>query len=350
MAAWLAACGGKSEGVRDTGVEPPSDAGTQPVKDAAADAKARTDAETPEFDAGLYDPITLGNDAPELTKLGYYNDALGARIVMQGRDPNGDVASYTIKLFKGNTPALVDVNGDQVAGESEYTGPISPIADTAAFVYRFEPSLELLDNVDTIKVTVFDSGKRASAELTAKLGSAPTPVGGTSCDPMGFVVCAGQSVCTFNGTRTSCSGVATGRTSACTNALTLAPPEVSSVRAEALFSLWDAPGSCLTGDPKQRPDRVVKLRLAADAAKVTLSTANDYTNFDTSLYLLTKCQSDPAPCANSACACADDSPGSNKAVLTLTDVKANTDYFIVVDAFRHYDPLKHRFELTATVE
>jgi len=177
----LHGCGGSDDPPKDaatpadTGVTPSDaavaadaggDAGGLPV-DAGRDAGRLTDAAT---DAGPTDTPVPGSDPPVLTKVGYFNDELGARILLQGTDPNGDVAHYTVKFFKGTTPVLLDADGDSDTPDtSSYTNTLAPTPGSKAFSARFDPSLDLLDKVDKIAVSVDDAKSNVSAELSAVL-------------------------------------------------------------------------------------------------------------------------------------------------------------------------------------
>ena len=96
----------------------------------------------------------------------------------------------------------------------------------------------------------------------------------------------------------------------------------------------------------------MKLKLASPASKVTLSTVNMFTNFDTSLYLLTACGTNPPACTDPSCKCADDvagPPANVQSILTLTNLPAG-DHLIVVDSVPSRDAVGNRFELTVTIQ
>jgi hypothetical protein len=117
---------------------------------------------------------------------------------------------------------------------------------------------------------------------------------------------------------------------------------VISGRAEGA-SLWDSPDGCSTNDPKGRPEGVVTLRLAERANRLTLTTAQPGTTFDTTLYLLVDCSGSSID----AYGCSDDAPGLQGASqLVLTDLPAG-DYLVLIDSF---DSAGGNFELKAIVE
>ncbi|MDB4972310.1 MAG: hypothetical protein JWN48_651 [Myxococcaceae bacterium] len=369
--AWLLAaglvqaCGGSEDAPKDAAtvadagptksdaaavVDAGRDAGTLPVDaghDATVDAGRDSDAAA---DAGPGDPPVPGNDPPKLTKVGFFNDELGARIVLQGSDPNGDVAHYTIKFFKGTTAVLLDADGNgDTPDTGSFTNALTPTAGQKDFFARFDPSLDLLDKVDNVKISVDDAMSNVSSELMAVLG--PAPVASGTCSSLGFDRCANNSVCAPGaGASYHCSSLASARASACAAPLVLSPPGVTSVRGTvAPPSLWDAPAGCATNDPVRQPDTMVKLTLATAASTVVLSTDNANTPFDTMLYRVAMCTASPSPCVDASCACAQDiSPTNPRSQLTLHNLAAG-DYWIVVDSFPSTDAKGDAFELTVSL-
>lgn len=343
---------GRDSGARQDASDGSVDAGTDGGKpDAGGDQDAAAD-------SGPLDPIVPGDDPPtlELDDVGYFSDAdLGARILLRGRDANGDIASYTLKFFNGTSPVSYDLDNDpETPAANEFTNAIVPIPNEAGFFVAFEPTSEFAAAVDTIKVFVTDEGGRTSEEQTAHRKA--TPVVSSLCDPQGFNRCSANKVCARQGFNDICTLTTSARTNACSRAAVLNPPAVASVRGHvAQPSLWDAPASCSSGDPTLKPDSVVKLRLSSAAARVVLSTDNEHTNFDTILYILQSCTNQPAACEDSSCPCSDDVPasggvsGSNRSVLVLQDVPAG-DHLIVVDSFPSGANAGDTFELTVAVE
>jgi hypothetical protein len=346
---------GRDSGARNDAATSKPDAG----RDAAGDSNVATDGDVEEdaqTDASpvIIDPTEPGEDAPELksTDVGYFNDPdWGARVLIRGRDPNGDIASYTLKFFNGTTPVSYDLDNDEeTPSVNEFTDSIVPTPNEAGFFVSFEPTAEFTAAVDTIKVIVTDEGGRSSAEQTAARKLTPRVTG--VCDPLGFNRCSGTNVCTRQGSNNVCSSLTSARTNACNAALLLNPPSVTSVRGHVKQpSLWDTPMSCSSGDPTLKPEAVVKLRLSTAASKVVLSTDNEATTFDTTLYLLQSCLAQPAACVDSNCPCMDDVPGSggNRAVLELSNLPAG-DHLIVVDSFPSTSNAGESFELTVSVE
>lgn len=327
------------------------------LRDAAAEAGAK-DAGVPDaFVPVVLEPTKPGSDAPTISDLGYYNDTdLGPRILIRGKDLNGDVASYTIKLFNNGAATTYDVGTEEAPDVvSEVTGNITPNPLEATYLAIIDSSADFQKAVDTIKVTVKDQGGRTSAEKTATLTATPVVNAGGACDPI-FKRCATGSVCAKASASTAnytCIVNSTARTQACNAALVLQPPTVMSVRGQVnAYSLWDTPPSCGT-DSTGEADRVVKLKLTSAASKVTLTTQSDITNFDTVLYYLDKgCGSQPTSCAEAACSCNDEIlepvriPQSR---LVMTNLPAG-DHFFVIDTAASQITQSNVFELSVTVE
>ncbi len=321
------------------------------------DADVEEDASTNDSGPVIVDPIVAGDDPPEVesTDVGYFDDDLedsvDPRILIRGRDPNGDVASYTLKFFNGTTPVSYDLDNDpETPSSSEFTNIVIPTPDEAGFFVTFEPTGEFARAVDIVKIVVTDVGGRPSTEHIVMRGPVPPATG--VCDPQGFNRCTNNRVCLRQGLNNLCVPVTTARTNACNAALVLNPPAVTSVRGRVKQpSLWDTPTSCASGDPTLNADTVVKLRLTSPASKVVLSTNNENTSFDTTLYLLQACMAQPNACVDSNCACSDDVPdsGGNRAVLELSDLPTG-DHLIVVDSFPSASNTGDAFELTVTVE
>lgn len=338
--------GNKDAGANDAGAK---DAG---AKDAGGDAGE-------EADAGPSDPAVPGNDPPTISKVGYYNDSLGPRVLVQGRDPNGDVASYTMRFLKDGGAVSLDLDGDPTmsSASSEFTDDLSSSAGEAGFFARFDPSIEMLEAVDQVIVTVKDAMNNVSAELMSnKVGAAPATSG--SCDPLGFNLCAGTNVCApTSATTYGCRSLSSVRTAACTTAPLLEPPGTATVQGRVSSpSRWEPREGCLGGVASREPDAVVKLRLAA-AATVVLRMVPENTEFDSVLYKLgttpQMCTMDTPMCpAMGSCDCEDGDgtpSGLRNAVLRLVNLPAG-DHYIAIDSSPQPENIGTRFEITATIE
>lgn len=296
---------------------------------------------------------------PVLMKLGYYDDILGRRIMLEGDDPDGDVVKYTVRFLDANdAPIGLDLDNDEVADELSYEGTIEPTSSGTAFFALFEPDEEFVRVVKKVDVDVTDSGGRKSNVLRAPLSMAPQINTGAACDPRGFNRCNTGSVCTTTGSVSRCTAIATARMTAANAALVLRPEMgVTSVRgAISRPSLWDAPEGCSFAQPGQ-PDAVVKLLLTQPATRVVITTDLPYTAFDSELYVLQAASDapslyDPRTPGSMDFWCASDQPAPTRdpqAKLELKNLTAG-DYFIIVDSFPASDATGTGFQLDVTVE
>jgi hypothetical protein len=324
----------------------PLDAGRDSGTDAGRDGGTR--------DAG---PVAVaGEDAPTLTAVGYFNDALGRRILISGSDKNGDIATYTITYYSdlaGTMTVDIDEDGDSSTPGTSPTStkPIPHDAAYADFFLKSVPTEVFLSMVKAVRIKVTDAGGRTSEEKLAAFRMAPAASG--SCDPNGFNLCSGGGICTPNANNDnySCAAVANARQQACSSnaILTLAAPgSVSGTLNNASF--WDAPTGCVGGDMATGlPDRIVKVTLAAPAATLTLSPGAD-ASFDVGIYQLPTatpmCKDNPPVCGDTGCASCSDTGVSGP--LVLTNVAAGDWYFVIEQFPSEKDG--DTFTITATVQ
>ena len=266
--------------------------------------------------------------APELAKVAYLKGEGGPRILVQGVDAEEDVATIAIQFLDNNgQELLVDLDNDEVPESSAFEiGAFEDIGD-GAFLATVTPVVGFDTLVTQIGVVARDAAGHESARKTARLTATPVRAAGQGCDPNGFDMCNPlTSVCVAVGTSHRCQAKAQLATAECAAAPELAlDGTLTGVAAGP--SLWDAPVSCSSGDPKGRPEAIARLHLSEPASRLTLTTALPGTNFDTVVYLLTDCGQ------GVALGCADDAPtGGAAAILELTSVPAG-DYLVVVDAW-----------------
>jgi hypothetical protein len=275
--------------------------------------------------------------APTISRILYLADDLGTRVLLEGTDPDLDARRYKIEFFDAsNQPVLVDLDGDDVPDRAQFDDVGNFVWDGTKYFLRLDQGDTFADLVAKVRVTITDRGSLQStpSALIAK-ATTPTRQAGQTCDPRTFDRCVASAVCvpTSATSKTySCTATASARTRACSTATVLEPAEgITSVRGDIKNpSLWDAPEGCVGGsDPTRQPEALVKLILAEDAAKVTLSTNNLFTSFDSALYVLSACNAAPvlAWCEDYAL-----DHEASAAELELTDVPAGT-YFVVVDSF-----------------
>lgn len=290
-------------------------------------------------------------EPPVITRAGYFDDPLGARILVEGTDPDDDVTAYTIEfLDEASQPVSLDLDGDGIAESTSFDSRLETTFEGGEFFIRFSPSEYFIERVSRIAVTVRDMAQLSSERATATKEMAPMRASGQSCDARAFNRCGPGFICNpgIVGATNRCNAISASRNQACSVAATLNPVKgQTSVRGDVSNpSLWDAPGGCTPNDPKMLPERLVRLVMERPARKVVLSTANDVTNFDSVLYVLRTCLSEPEPAW-----CSDDQASVRRpelAVLELSDV-AMGSYFVVVDAFPS-NVGGTRFQLDVTIE
>ena len=284
---------------------------------------------------------------PAITRAAYVTVLGGADILIEGTDLDDDVSQIDIAfLDAAGMPVALDLDGDGSPESTSFAADARDASMGGVFFFRFSASTFFAENVPRVSLVARDRGDRPSAPATADLGAPPLRMVGQSCDPRGFDSC-GAGVCSpgMLGATNRCVGVSEARAAACMGALALETSGgTGSVRGEvSVPSLWDAPTGCSSGDPRGRPEALVRFELAAPASRVSFSTYNAYTNFDTTLYAFTGCSGTPL-----VAWCADDlfgEPRPELARLELTDVPAGL-YFIVVDSFA---AAPGRFQLDVTV-
>jgi hypothetical protein len=235
---------------------------------------------------------------------------------------------------------------------------------------RFTPADNFFAEVAQVKVTVTDrrATNNTSNEKAATKVITPLKTNGQVCDPsQGFDFCKGTVqaplVCATTAGNSKCTATATARNSAVSAAQVLSPSTgKTSVTGKITASLWDPATGCTTPQPPQA-DSIVKLTLASDAAKVTLSTDFPYTSFDTVLYVLTMDSNkisepvvfDPRVQNSTDFWCIDDQPEvsgqdkNNRAILELKNLTAGT-YLVVVDSVPNVDATGDLFQLNVAVE
>jgi len=284
--------------------------------------------------------------APALSRLGYYVDSLGPRIIFDGSDGDADVVSYRMQFFDANdAPVAINHDSeDSTPPVTETTGTIAAQTDTSFFV-RLLPSDVLIQEVTGVRVSVLDSADRPSNVLLATRSEAPTRGLGATCDEHTFNQCSDGGTCTDFGDQHRCASPSEAQASACLASLVLNPGGgVTRVRGSLRSSLWDAPPGCSMAI--NQDDSVVKLVLNDQASRVVLSTDHPYTGFDSVLYLLSSCSAQPTL---ARCNADQSMPLDAQAVLTVLNLPAG-EYYVVVDSFPSPEDTSDTFELTVSLE
>jgi hypothetical protein len=279
----------------------------------------------------------MAGEAPKIVRAVYYVDDLGTRVLVEGTDADVDVKRYVIEFLNASgSPVMIDTDGDlnNLPDANKFEGDAHVSWDGSKFFMRLDQGETFADLVPKVRIKLIDRGGLVSAPVTADKAPAPVRTAGQACDVRTFDRCASNSVCFSSnmGKNYSCLATSTARTKACSAALSLNPVEGSdSVRSNiASPSLWEAPAGCVPGtDTSDQPEAVVKLVLTANARKVTLSTNNVYTSFDSTLYMMSKCD---GPAVLAWCSDYAGDGEMSGAELVMNDVPAGT-YFIAVDSF-----------------
>lgn len=263
----------------------------------------------------------------------YARGTLGPRVLIEGTDPDDDVAWVTLNFFTlAGAPVNVDFDGDGVADSSTFEVDAGGSNTRGKFFVELQASVGFDNTVQKVTIQPRDDAGKTSALYSATLKNAPGRSAGQSCDPRGFNACVTDTVCVPTGTSNVCTVAASYRTKmvAAAPAITVGPT-IQTVKGKATgASLFDPPAGCASNDPSYRPEGLVRLKLSAPAATLTLTTARPATNFDTVLYLLPG--ANPAPGLVTATGCNDDLPKSSLSTLVLSNVPAG-DYVVVVDSF-----------------
>lgn len=287
--------------------------------------------------------------APQISRIAFYRGTGGPVILIEGTEPEDDLSRIRFQFQNSSSqPISIDSDGDNVPDMVSFDHDAVDLAVDGTFFIRLQAGDSLDQQVPKLVATPADvAGHEGTAKIVSP-SNIPVRTAGQSCDVRGFDVCGANLTCSpgiLGSTMNKCALATPLRTSQCTAAPVLVPTtagaKISGVAEGG--SLWDVPTGCSTGDPKGRPEGIIKLRLVDRANKLTISTVGPETNFDTAIYLLPGCPNDTVD----SMGCSDDVPnGAGASLLEVTDVPAG-DYLVVVDSF---DSTGGAFQLTATVE
>ena len=287
--------------------------------------------------------------APQVTKLGFFRGTNGPTILVDGTEPEDDLASVRFQFQNAQgQPISIDSDGDGTPDLSSFEQPANNLAVDGVFLMRLQSGVGLDTQVGKLVATPVDEAGHVGMPKVIAPTALPVRMLGQACDPKGFDTCAPTLSCSpgiIGATTNKCASAAPMRTAQCMGAPVLVPTAGGSVvmgSAEG-GSLWDAPSGCSSADPTGRPEGVVVLRLTDRADRVRLSTVGSGTSFDTVLYAMPGCPNDNAD----ALGCSDDVPmGAGASELVLENLPAG-DYVVVIDSF---DPMGGNFELHAIIE
>ncbi|MFT3709773.1 MAG: hypothetical protein QM817_19260 [Archangium sp.] len=287
--------------------------------------------------------------APQLTRLAFFRGANGPTILMEGTEPEDDLATLRFTFQNQAGQAIsIDSDGDGSPDLASFDQPANGVALDGAFFMNMQSGVGLDTQVPRLVVTPIDAAGHTGMIKIASPTTQPIKTAGQTCDPRGFDTCAAGLACSpgiVGATTNKCTSSAPMRTQQCSMSTVLIPtPGGSVVNGVAEGgSLWDAPSGCATNDPTGRPEGVVVLRMTERADRVRLSTVGSGTNFDTVLYVVPGCPNDTADVMG----CSDDvMGGAGASEVVLENVPAG-DYLVVIDSF---DGNGGNFELRATIE
>ncbi len=276
------------------------------------------------------DSVCAAAGPPQLAKFAYAPSADGPHMLFEGLDPAGDVSSVLVEFLDAQgDPKTVDMTGDgDFASSQELT--FGDASSAGAFFFDNFASHGFDALVPRLAATPISASNGPGARTLATFGPLAMKSAGQECDPRGFSPCSSGHACMPGPTEGShvCVAMAAAKTSVFTAAptLDLSKGQTFVTGYARGTSLWDPPPSCVPSGAKTRPEGIVRLRVPAALASLTITTAVEETNFDTIVYLLKGNGSTPG----TPVSCNDDAAGS-ASTLTLTNVQAG-DYTIVVDS------------------
>jgi hypothetical protein len=285
---------------------------------------------------------------PTITKLAFYTSANGPEILVEGTEPEDDLATIHFSFENASgQPIEIDSDGDGTPDLASFDYPAAGASVDGSFFIRLQAGDGLDTQVPKLVAQGIDQAGHQGVPKIASPSVMPVRQNGQACDPLGFDACANGLACApgLVGVANNCTQASKLRAPICAAAQVLVPTAegASVIGVTGSVSLWDAPEGCSSNDPTGRPEGVVTIRLSQSVNTLVLTTAAPATNFDTTIYLLTGCPDDSL----GALGCSDDTPGAGTAsTLTLTNLGPG-DYLLVVDSF---DYVGGTFELKATAQ
>ncbi|MCC7073911.1 MAG: hypothetical protein IT383_21565 [Deltaproteobacteria bacterium] len=277
----------------------------------------------------------LPGEAPQIERLAYYEPGAplleGPRLLVQGAEPDDDLAELHVELLDVDGGAVeLDTDGDLMPDTATFVVPAA--AAQGSFLVVLEMGVGLHETVQRVAVTPVDAAAHAGERVEVALATTPVRGLGASCSPEGFDTCAVDAVCMpgLPGVANNCMSERYVRGQQCTQApiIELVDGSASVTGVAEGASVWDAPPGCSPNDPRNRPESVFQLELSESAERVTISTATPQTDFDTTVYVVTPCDTD----GSAAIACMDDGELTLASTVELVAVPAGV-YTIVVDSF-----------------
>jgi hypothetical protein len=271
--------------------------------------------------------------APWVTRISYFVDAGGPRILVEGVDSDDDFSSLLFTYFDSEgQQVMVDWDEDGEPETEEDFRDISDLRGTGSFFLRLDLPAGFPDHVAGVMVVATDSRDQMSDPKRTQRTIAPVRATDQVCDPRGFDLCRVGDRClkTPDG-QYMCQMIDDYRARICETAPFL-PLDGTPVSGVAFGpSGYDPPPLCAANDPTDRPEGLARVRLAARADRVVITTDHPGTAFDTVLYVYAGCGNTSLPPLD----CVDDiagPPTKHFSTVELTNVGAG-DYLVVIDAW-----------------
>ena len=270
---------------------------------------------------------------PYVSRISYFVDAGGARILVEGVDTDDDFAQLVFTYIDPDgQPVMVDWDEDGATETGEDLRDVTYLRGDGSFYYRIDVPESFLEIVTGVTVVAVDSRSQLSAVKRTQQTVAPTRATEQVCDPRGFDLCRTGDKClkALDG-QFRCQMVEDYRARICENApfLPLDGTPVTGVASGP--SGYDPPPLCAANDSSDKSEGLVRVRLQAPATRLVITTDHPGTTFDTVVYVYAGCGNDAAGPLD----CVDDIAGPPTrpfSTLELQDIGAG-DYLVVVDAW-----------------
>lgn len=268
---------------------------------------------------------------PTISHAYFQRGTPGPTMRLDGVDPDEDVISVRVDfLTTSDAPILLDLDGDEVPESDHLEVTFGITNQNGGYLAVIESGMGFDTMVPRVGLTAMDSKAHESATQRVSISARTTRISGQTCDLAGFVGCVSGTTClpAANGSGSYCTTYSQAQSNRCSAApvwdLSKDPPKITGLISG--YSAWEPPAGCMSSTADNRPEAVIKLRLAAATPKLVLSTAEPETQMDTGIVVLPSCTAS----MDSALGCNDDGIGYTSR-LTLTNLAAG-DYFIIIES------------------
>jgi hypothetical protein len=276
-------------------------------------------------------PKCVDGTAPTIAHAAFHRAADGPFIRMDGLDPDEDVIIVRVDFLTINdTPVTLDIDGDETPDSDSFESVNGIVNQNGGYQFVVQSGLNFETLVSRLGLTAIDSRGNESATQRVSISTQITRAAGQSCDLAGFTGCVAGTSCipTTSATLGTCTTLAQAESNRCGVApvwdLSKDAPKITGLVSG--YSAWEPPSGCMSMIASNRPEAVIKLRLASATPRLVLSTAEPETQIDTGIVVLPSCSAS----ADTALGCNDDAIGYTSQV-TLTNLAAG-DYFVIVES------------------